>query len=63
MLEQHEYGMLDHIRRYPWVISDTYMYRDISELMNAIEPSVIIPAETKVRELRSGGQRAALPSA
>jgi uncharacterized protein YjbI with pentapeptide repeats len=51
---EHEYGMLDHIRRYPWVIPDTYKYRDIGELINAIEPSIIVPAEMKVGELRAG---------
>lgn len=49
---QHEPGMLDHIRRYPWVITGAYEYEDGEEVMASIEENVIGPAETKVKELR-----------
>jgi uncharacterized protein YjbI with pentapeptide repeats len=49
---QREYGMLDHIRRYPWVIQDTYEYTDCEEVTRSIEEKIIDPAEAKVRELQ-----------
>jgi sugar/nucleoside kinase (ribokinase family) len=48
---QHEYGMLDFIRRFPWVIKDPYEYENEEEVIASIE-NVIGPAEAKVKELR-----------
>jgi hypothetical protein len=49
---QHEPGMLDHIRRYPWVIKGAYEYEDGEEVIASIKENVIGPAEAKVKELR-----------
>jgi uncharacterized protein YjbI with pentapeptide repeats len=45
-----EYGMFEHIRRYPWVLG-TYYYDNLNELLASVEEKVISPAEAKVREL------------
>lgn len=49
---QHELGMLDHIRRYPWVIEGAYEYGSEQEVITLIKENVIGPAEAKVKELR-----------
>jgi hypothetical protein len=49
---QHEYGMLDFFRRFPWVIEDPYEYEDDKEVITSITENVIVPAEAKVKELR-----------
>jgi hypothetical protein len=49
---QHEYGMLDFFRRFPWVIEDPYEYEDEKEVITSIKENVIVPAEAKVKELR-----------
>jgi hypothetical protein len=48
----HEYGMLGKIRKYPWVIKDTYEYESLEEVIASIKENVIGPAEAKVKELR-----------
>jgi hypothetical protein len=50
---QRQYGMLDHIRRYPWVIQDTYEYTDGNEVTRSMEERIIGPAEAKLRELQA----------
>ena len=50
----HEYGMLDKIRKYPWVITDTYAYENEDEVIDSITEKIIGPAETKVKDLRQG---------
>jgi hypothetical protein len=47
----YEYGMFEHIRRYPWVL-DTYRYDSLDELLDALKERVIDPAEMKAKELR-----------
>lgn len=47
-----EYGMLDHIRNYPWVL-ETYQYQSPEALLTSIE-TIITPAEAKAKELGSG---------
>jgi hypothetical protein len=47
----YEYGMFEHIRRYPWVL-DTYRYGSLDELLDALKAKVIDPAEMKAKELR-----------
>jgi hypothetical protein len=49
---EHEYGMLDYIRRYRSVVSDTYEYEGIEEVIASIQENIIVPAEEKLRELR-----------
>jgi hypothetical protein len=49
---QHEYGMLDFIRKFPWVIKDPYEYEGVEEAIASIQEDIIGPAEAKVRELR-----------
>ena len=48
----HEYGMLDKIRKFPWVIKDIYEYENAEEVIASIKENIILPAEAKVRELR-----------
>jgi uncharacterized protein YjbI with pentapeptide repeats len=50
LTSEHEYGMFEHFRRYPWVL-DTYYYDNVDELLASIEEKVLSPAETKAREL------------
>jgi hypothetical protein len=52
LTSEHEYGMFEHFRRYPWVL-DTYYYDNLNEVLASIEDKVISPAETKARELSS----------
>jgi hypothetical protein len=49
---EHEYGMLDFIRRYKSVVEDTYQYENLEEVIASIKENVIGPAEAKVKELR-----------
>jgi uncharacterized protein YjbI with pentapeptide repeats len=49
---EHEYGMLGKIRKYPWVIKDTYEYENADEVIASIKENIIGPAEAKVKELR-----------
>ena len=49
---EHEYGMLDFIRRYRSVVENTYEYEDVEEVIASIKEKVIGPAEAKVKELR-----------
>ena len=46
---QHEYGMFEHFRRYPWVL-EPVLYEDQEKLLAAIGAKVISPAEEKVKE-------------
>lgn len=46
-----EYGMFDHIKRYPWVLK-TYYYSNYEEAVFSIREKVILPAEAKVAEVR-----------
>ena len=41
---QAEYGMFEHFRRYPWVLS-TWMYEDLDSLIADLDAKVIAPAE------------------
>jgi uncharacterized protein YjbI with pentapeptide repeats len=47
----YEDGLLEQIRRYPWVL-EPYRYENQAELIRAIGEKVITPAEIKVRECR-----------
>jgi hypothetical protein len=50
---QNEPGMLDYIRKFPWVIGGAYEYEREEELISSIKENVVGPAEAKVTELRS----------
>jgi hypothetical protein len=51
LASQEEPGMFDFFRMYPWVLK-TYSYSKTDELLAALEREIILPAETKVLELR-----------
>ena len=44
LASQHEYGMFEHFRNYPWVL-EPFIYRDLDELLTLIESKIIAPAE------------------
>jgi uncharacterized protein YjbI with pentapeptide repeats len=47
----YEYGMFDHIKRYPWVLKPI-QYANVAELMKVMGEGVIGPAEAKAKEMR-----------
>jgi hypothetical protein len=49
---EHDYGMLDFLRMYPWVVKGIYEYENEEEVIASIKENIIVPAEAKVRELR-----------
>jgi hypothetical protein len=49
---EHEYGMLDFIRKFSSVVEDTFEYENEQEVIASIRENIILPAEGKVRELR-----------
>jgi hypothetical protein len=46
-----EYGMFEHLRRFPWVLKE-HVYASPQQLIADLGERVIGPAEAKVRELR-----------
>jgi uncharacterized protein YjbI with pentapeptide repeats len=50
---QHEYGMFEHFRRYPWVL-EPVLYDNQQQLLADLATSVIAPAEAKAIEQTSG---------
>ena len=50
LTSQHEYGMFEHFKRYPWVLP-VYQYSDQAGLLQSLEENVIDPAEQKAQEL------------
>jgi uncharacterized protein YjbI with pentapeptide repeats len=49
---QHEYGMFEHFRRYPWVLPPV-LYKNVRGLLASLEARVIAPAETKASKQTS----------
>jgi len=49
LASQHEYGMFEHFRRYPWVL-EPVLYDDQQKLLVDLEGKVIAPAEAKAKE-------------
>jgi uncharacterized protein YjbI with pentapeptide repeats len=49
---QHEYGMFEHFRRYPWVLP-IYLYEDQEALLQSLDSGIISPAVKKAQELQS----------
>jgi Pentapeptide repeats (8 copies) len=47
---QHEYGMFDHFKKFPWVLP-VYRYTDEASLLEALQEEIIVPAEQKAKEL------------
>ena len=56
LVSQGEYGMFEHFKRYPWVL-DTYLYKDIEDIVASLQAKVIAPAEAKAKEQRRGSVR------
>ena len=50
---EHEYGMFEHFKRFPWVLP-IYRYQDQASLLAELEMQVIAPAEAKAREQMPG---------
>jgi Pentapeptide repeats (8 copies) len=49
LASQREYGMFEHLRRFPWVLKPV-LYDDPQKLLTELEGKVIAPAEAKSRE-------------
>ncbi len=52
LASQSEYGMFEHFKRYAWVLP-VALYKSQDELLGLLEHSVIVPAETKLKEIRA----------
>jgi uncharacterized protein YjbI with pentapeptide repeats len=48
---EQEPGMLDHIRRFPWVIDGAFEYETPEEVIESINENVLKPVEAKLKEL------------
>jgi hypothetical protein len=48
---EHEPGMLDHIRRFPWVLDGAFEYDNPEEVIESINDSILEPVEAKLKEL------------
>ena len=49
-VSDREYGMFEHLKRYPWVL-EAYIYDGTEELLVSLPEKVIAPAEKKAKEL------------
>jgi hypothetical protein len=47
-----EYGMFEHFKKYPWVLT-VHQYRDLDDLLANLAAKVIAPAEAKAKEMNS----------
>jgi hypothetical protein len=52
LASQHEYGMFEHFKRYPWVLPIS-LYEDQDELLGALDRKIIVPAEAKLKQVHS----------
>ena len=51
VVERHEYGMFQDLRRrHPWVLP-TFRYKDTTDLLASVKENIIEPAEQKAKEL------------
>lgn len=50
LASQCEYGMFEHLRRFPWVL-EPLLYNDVEGLLVMLEERVIAPAESEAKEL------------
>lgn len=49
LASQEEYGMFEHLRRFPWVL-EPVLYENQAALLMELEPKVITPAEAKANQ-------------
>jgi hypothetical protein len=56
---EQEPGMLDHIRRFPWVIDGAFEYETAEEVIGSINDSILNPVEAKLKELSVSPQHIA----
>lgn len=49
LASQQEYGMFEHLRRFPWVL-EPVLYENQASLLMELEPKVITPAEAKANQ-------------
>ena len=50
LISQQEYGMFEHLTRFPWVLP-IYYYTDQVSLLQSLKENIINPAERKAQEL------------
>ena len=50
---QQPWGMFPDLKRYPWML-EPYRYGSTEGLLEALEQDVILPAETKAKDLTEG---------
>jgi hypothetical protein len=50
LASQCEYGMFEHLRRFPWVL-EPLLYNDLEGLLAMLEERVIASAESEAKEL------------
>ena len=55
---EQEPGMLDHIRRFPWVVAAAFEYETVEEVIGSINDGILNPVEAKLKKLSP--QRGAL---
>jgi uncharacterized protein YjbI with pentapeptide repeats len=48
---EREPSMLDHIKRYPWVVAEAFEYENAEEVIGSINDSILDPVEAKLRQL------------
>lgn len=48
---EYEYGMFDHMKRYPWVLK-MFKYRDLQHLLSSLHQRIIDPAERRAQKTR-----------
>jgi hypothetical protein len=51
LASQQEYGMFEHLRRYPWVL-ETVFYEDQHTLLAELKEKVICPVESKALSMK-----------
>jgi uncharacterized protein YjbI with pentapeptide repeats len=51
LASQHEYGMFEHLKRYPQVL-EIELYKNTDELIASLSANIIEPAEAKALELK-----------
>ena len=56
----YEYGLFEHIRRFPWVL-EPYRYDCQGELLSSLQEKVIASAEAKVIALREAASEESKP--
>jgi hypothetical protein len=49
-----EYGMFEHFKRYPWVLSP-FLYEDLQHCLNGLSDKIISPCEIRHRVMKTDG--------